>query len=233
MDRDMTGGSGSGMSGSGAGGSGAMGGAGGLGGGEVHTRLSSNPTEVDIRSTPRDSETGASGAEGLRDRVEDMAGEARERVEGMAGEARERARELGNRASHLVDDAQERLEETGFLNVVRDNPLPALGVAFGVGYLLAGTPDTPRSRTGRAARGAKKQLRGVLLGSLSAMAMQEVQSMFGFGGNDDEDESEGRASRRGRSGSSRPSSGLGGGDTPRGGGYGGSYGGGRSQLSDF
>jgi ElaB/YqjD/DUF883 family membrane-anchored ribosome-binding protein len=169
MDRDMSGGA-----------SGASGEVNVPGTGEVRARVNTNPTEVDVRAsaskdTQRDLE---STADNLRHRAENAAENVRERASDFADEARQRASELGDRASHLVDDAQERLEGTGILNVVRDHPLPALGVAFGVGFMLAGSGDKPKSRTGRVARSAKKQLRTALLGGLGTVAMQEMQGML-------------------------------------------------------
>lgn len=64
------------------------------------------------------------------------------------------------------------------LEQVRGNALPALGIAFAVGYLLAGSDNAPK-------RGplykAKNQLKGAVVGGLSAAVAQEARKLIGFG----------------------------------------------------
>ncbi len=179
---------GSGM-GSGTGGS-TLGGR--TGGAEVHGDLgvgreSGNYSAIAVTGSVADQSSGTgSGGEGLRDqamgRVRDVAGSVRERAQGLmdgmpapgdvAGQAREKVGDALGRAQTL-------LEDRGVLNMVRDNPLPALGVAFGVGFLLAGKGD--RNAGGKMGQ-ARNQLRGAIMGGLSAAVAQEARNLIGAQG---------------------------------------------------
>jgi hypothetical protein len=116
----------------------------------------------------------AGADEGLRERtvnrVKDVAGE----VADAAGGLGERARTV---ASDVADRAQSTLEERGWIDRLKENPLPALGVAFAAGFLLAGggTGGTGDGTVGgggggsaRGLRGGAGRVRGELRGALAA-----------------------------------------------------------------
>jgi ElaB/YqjD/DUF883 family membrane-anchored ribosome-binding protein len=175
MDRrdDIPGGTG--MGGSGMGGSG-MGGPGtggtGMGGAdaEVHARISSRPA----------------GTQGAMDQAQDALGRTRDRAEGMVEDAKERASELAERArqgvGNAVDRAEDALEErTGALSFIRENPLPAVGIAFAAGFLLAGSGSDKRSRRGIGGR-VRNQVRGAVIGAVSAAFARELRNLTGIDG---------------------------------------------------
>lgn len=108
-----------------------------------------------------------------RDRVQDMAGDLPGRVGEMTGQARERAGEALGRAERV-------LEDRGVLDKVRENPLPALGIAFGLGFLLAGSGDHSPSNPSGTLQKAKHQLKGAIMGGLSAAVAQEGRNLLGM-----------------------------------------------------
>ncbi|MDQ3557452.1 MAG: hypothetical protein M3409_11855 [Gemmatimonadota bacterium] len=120
-------------------------------------------------------------AKGAADQVRDKAHDAADQVKGRAQELRGRAGEVTSqaqeRASEALHRAEQALEDSGALRYVRDNPLPVLGVAFGLGYLLAGSSDT-----GGSFGKAKHQIRGAIMGGLSAAVATEARSMLGMQG---------------------------------------------------
>jgi ElaB/YqjD/DUF883 family membrane-anchored ribosome-binding protein len=140
--------------------------------------------------------TGNQGAGAtLRDQAEQIGNQAEELVDRASGraretwnEAREQASDLTDRAGDLasrarsevggmIDRAEDRLEEqTGAVSMIRDNPLLATGLAFGVGFLLAGSGGSGKRR-GLMGR-ASGQLRSAVLGGISTMLMQELQEML-------------------------------------------------------
>lgn len=154
------------------------------GGAEVHTRITTTQQQ-DYSSGGEQSRT-----EQVKDTAHDVADQARERASGVAGQAREKAEQLRGRAGELSSQAQEKLsgalsraqdalEERGLLDTIRQNPLPALGLAFGAGFLLAGSDDSDQHGT---VYKAKNQLKGAIMGGLSAAVAQEARSMMGMGG---------------------------------------------------
>jgi ElaB/YqjD/DUF883 family membrane-anchored ribosome-binding protein len=125
-------------------------------------------------------------AEDTGSRVRGIADEAREQAEHLAERARHAAGELGHQAgdaaaaarerfSGLRDRANRALERQGILDRLRENPLPVLGVAFAVGFLLSGRDEAEAGS--RAAR-ARGELRGALLAGLSAGLAQGARSFL-------------------------------------------------------
>lgn len=106
------------------------------------------------------------------------------RAKDKAGELKDRAGELTSqaqsKASEVLGRAQDALEEHGVLNTVRDNPLPALGLAFGLGFLLAGSDDDSSGKRGGSMSKAKNQLKGAVMGGLSAAVAQEARGLLGM-----------------------------------------------------
>jgi hypothetical protein len=129
--------------------------------------------------------------------------EAASRARGAADDAAERPEKLGERARHLAGDlghrasdaaatARERvsglreranrvLERRGVVERLRENPLPVLGVAFAIGFLLAGGDD--RNSNTRTAR-ARRELRSALVAGLSAGIAQGARSFLNEAGSE-------------------------------------------------
>jgi hypothetical protein len=114
---------------------------------------------------------------------------------GVRGRARDFAAGARDRAGALE-------ERTGILRLAKENPLATVGVAFAVGFLFAGKS----SASGRFGR-ARQQLRGAIIGAVSAAVAQETHNLTGgasgllaslFGGGEDEDEDDPRPARRTR-----------------------------------
>lgn len=130
------------------------------------------------------SATGSGSESGAMDRVRDVAGQARDRIQGMAGDLPDRVGELTGqareRAGEALGRAERVLEERGILDKVRENPLPALGVAFGLGFLLAGSGDQVEGKRSTALYKAKNQLKGAIMGGLSAAVAQEGRNLLGM-----------------------------------------------------
>lgn len=165
--------------------------------GEVHSGLSVG-RDVDTgysaiaaagstgASTGSSSWEPASGSDrsGALNRVRDVAEQARDHLQGMTGnvsdrvgDATERARDT---AGQFMGRAEQVLEERGVLDRVRENPLPALGLAVGVGFLLAGSGEKPQGKRGGTLYKAKNQLKGAIMGGLSAAVAQEGRNLLGM-----------------------------------------------------
>ena len=193
-ERDQAGTPGAGLSGpgrdvegmrAGTSGSSAMGDR-GLGSAEVHSGLHSGGN--DPYSGLQFAETPAAG--GMAGRARDAASEAADRADDLRGRARHVAEDLGHRASDAASAARERmsglrerannvLERRGVVDRLRENPLPMLGVAFAVGFLLAGSDD--RNSNTRASR-ARRELKSALVAGLSAGIAQGARSFLNEAG---------------------------------------------------
>lgn len=138
---------------------------------EVHTHIGLGPDQ------PREP------ADGL-DELSGAAGGARGRAREYASQARDRAADALGRAGSGFE------ERTGLFRTVRDHPLAAVGVAFAVGFLAAGRTDSA-GRFGK----AKQQLRGALIGAISAAVAQETRNLAGIFGSDEEEYEEERPAR--------------------------------------
>jgi hypothetical protein len=190
-ERDQAGSAGSGMSGTGrdagglnagTAGSSSMGDH-GLGSAEVHTGLHSGGSDEYSGLQFAGRETASAGG-----RLRGAAETVRERVAGPA-------RNLGARASEATSGVRDRLggvrerantalESRGILDRLRENPLPLIGVAFALGFVLAGSDDAddedgrPVTRASR----ARRELRSALMAGVSAGIAQGARGFLNQAG---------------------------------------------------
>lgn len=165
---------------------------------EVHSRVTHGGAAGIGGGAASDRPLGGGGEQNLAERgmerAREMADQAGDRVREAADEVGDRARELGDRASETasrarhraaeaLDQAEDVIEErTGLISTIRQNPLPALGIAFGLGFMLAGSDSGSRGRKGSGSGGgmhrAVDQAKGALMGAISAAAAQQVRSVL-------------------------------------------------------
>ncbi len=187
--------------------------------GEVHSHLSQPEKGAGMSGRPAGAGFGGSDPQGgaadaasdARDRASAIVADAKDSAEEALDTARHKANEIRHRAEETVDQARTKASEaihraeheleerTGVISMIRDNPLPALGIAVAVGYLAAGSRSRKR---GRVMNLATRQLRGAVMGGISAALAREFRSIVNeqggslaaiFGGGDD-DAPQGRAS---------------------------------------
>ena len=186
----------------------------GEGSAEVHSSVTVTPETLpppDHTLPPAGETSGSeSTADKAKAKAQDAAGQAKAKAQDAASQAKERAGEVGQKASEAADQAraragealetaQQKLEETGAMDMVRDNALAAMGVAFGIGFLLAGSGDDDRTGRGGRFSKTKRQLKHTLMGSLSTVVAQQLKSTlgdFGIGGSGDSEGEEDRDASR-------------------------------------
>lgn len=176
-ERDQAGEAGPGMSGSSrgtTGGSTPMGDR--AGSAEVHTGLHSGGTGGDsyegLQFAGHEEGTRSrlgGAADALRDRVGDVAGTVGSKASGAASTVRERANTL--------------MEQRGILDRLRENPLPLLGVAFAIGFVIAGNDDDDRDDRPSRGSAARRELRGALMAGVSAGIAQGARGFLSQTGN--------------------------------------------------
>jgi ElaB/YqjD/DUF883 family membrane-anchored ribosome-binding protein len=132
---------------------------------------------------------GAQAVDEVRDRASELADQARDQARELGDQAREQVDEWTDRAGEyasrardelgtVLERAEDRLDEqTGVISMARNYPLAAAGLAFGVGFLLAGGDDSKRKRRGMVGR-AGGQLRKVVVGGVTTLLMQELQELL-------------------------------------------------------
>jgi ElaB/YqjD/DUF883 family membrane-anchored ribosome-binding protein len=142
---------------------------------EVHSGIAFAP-----ESQQGTRERAAGKVRDVADTVTGAAGNLGERARSVAGNVGEKAGDLASQArsrvSGLADRATTALDDRGMLGKLRENPLPALGVAFAVGFLLAGggRAGTPGSKTAR----ARSELRNALMAGVTAGLGQGARSFL-------------------------------------------------------
>jgi hypothetical protein len=148
------------------------------GSGEVHTGLHSgrgSGEELSALGFAGDAGTSSGVRERVMDRARTVAGTVRERAETLGHRAGEAATSARGRISDLSERTNRTLEQRGLLSRLEENPLPALAVAFGVGFLLAGggrsEPGTPSGRV-------RRELRNALMAGLTAGAAQATRGFL-------------------------------------------------------
>ena len=194
-ERDQAGSQGPGMSGAGYGSTGGSNrdsaglNAGTSGSAAMGDRAGSGEVHSGLHSGGRDDYSGiafsgsASGQQG---------GGVRDKVSGAADAVRDRAGEVGERASGAASGAKGRLgalseransalEGRGVLSRLQENPLPALGVAFAAGFLLAGGTNASSRPNSPAAR-ARQELRNALMSGASAGLAQGARGFLDTAG---------------------------------------------------
>ena len=122
--------------------------------GEVHSHIGLGPNQHNEGADPLE-EVSRGGRGGAVGRARDLADEARERARGAFG-----------RTTSVLEE-----RAGGALALAREHPLATMGVAFAVGFMVAGTSDSG-GRFGK----AKQQLRGAIIGAISAAVAQEARS---------------------------------------------------------
>jgi len=143
---------------------------------EVHSGIAFAP-----ESQQGTRERAAGKVRDVADTVSDAAGNLGERARSVAGNVGEKAGDLASQArsrvSGLSDRASTALEERGMLGKLRENPLPALGIAFAVGFLLAGGGRGSAAPGSKSAR-ARSELRNALMAGVTAGLGQGARSFL-------------------------------------------------------
>jgi hypothetical protein len=156
----------------------------GLGSAEVHTGLHSGGSDeysgLQFAGSERQGGVGGrarGAAAGVRERASSLAGSLGSRAGETASAARERMSSVRQRANTA-------LESRGLLDRLRENPLPVMGVAFALGFVLAGNDewddDEPPTRASR----ARRELRSALMAGLSAGIAQGARGFLNQAGSE-------------------------------------------------
>jgi len=185
-ERDEAGPSGPGLSGTGrdaagmeAGTTRSMGMGDAPGSADVHSGIAFNTQSADQGVRER----ATSRVKDVAESVAETAGDLGQRARSLAGDVADRAGDFASRARDRVgavaDRATEELEDRGWLARMRENPLPALGVAFAAGFLLAGG-----GRGGRGSR-VRGELRSAVTAGLSAGLAQGARAFLRNAGAED------------------------------------------------
>lgn len=186
-ERDQAGTSGPGLSGAGrdsasvragTSGSSSMGDR-GLGTAEVHTGLHSggNDEYSGLQFAGRESQGGVGG------RLRDVADRVGGPVRNLADNLGPRVSGVRERASNVAERATSAMEKGGVLSRLRDNPLPVLGVAFALGFLLASRGDD--DDYGETNRGrARSELRDALMAGVTAGLAQGARGFLSQAGSE-------------------------------------------------
>lgn len=147
-------------------------------------RLEDDRGPVD-RTLERLASTRDRATDALRGRMEDLGDGARARGADASRRMRARFAEVRDDASGRAADIRDRgarmMNDSGARDVLGRYPLASVALAFGAGFLLAG------SGSGRKAGirfKAKQQLRGALMAAATAAAVQQGRSLLGMSSGD-------------------------------------------------
>ena len=151
----------------------------GLGSAEVHTGLHSGGGDEysGLQFAGHESHGGVGGR--LRDAAERVGAPVRN-LGPRVSDAAETVRE---RASTLRERTNSALEKRGVLDRLRDNPLPVLGVAFALGFLLAARDDDDEYGESRRGR-ARSELRDALMAGVTAGLAQGARGFLSQAGSE-------------------------------------------------
>lgn len=154
---------------------------------EVHSEMRSEPSKGVGNSGSYDA--GAAGTmervrEGITERADELRGRARDEISGRMDEIRDRAgekidsarEEAGRLRDEFGDRANRALDQSGARERIQQYPLLALGAAFGLGYLLAGSGGEKRGMRGK----VRDQARAIIITGVSAAVAQQARSMLGM-----------------------------------------------------
>lgn len=148
---------------------------------EVHTRLNVEPSKGEGMSGSYDA-SGAGTMDRAKGRVQDARDEVKHRADEVRGRAQDRMEDARDEVERMAGKAKSRanemLDETGARRRIDDHPMLALGAAFGIGFLLAGSSEDKGGMRGK----VRSQLRAAIMGGMSAAAAQQARSMFGMDG---------------------------------------------------
>ena len=160
--------------------------------GEVHSHLSSHsggggqPDKGEGMSGKYEAPRPPAGerAREMAGRIGDTVGTIRGRAEAFGSRVGDAAHRSRERVGGYLDDAEEAIDgRTGILSGARNSPLPALGIAFAIGFLLAGS----REEEGHpSVSKARNQIKGAVMGGVSAAISQQLRTFIeeqgGIGG---------------------------------------------------
>ena len=156
--------------------------------GGVHSHLGVQPNKGEGMSGKLDEGMGSGGGNlgafssdttttrsgNLADQAREQAGDLADQARARAGEVREQAGEVLDQARNRISGLMDQAQDSQPVRMAQDNPLPALGIAFAIGFLLAGSSDTG-GRMGK----AKQQVKGAVMGGISAALAQELRNVMG------------------------------------------------------
>jgi ElaB/YqjD/DUF883 family membrane-anchored ribosome-binding protein len=194
-------------------------GGGSVGGGAMGDRPGTGSVHSDVRTGPGEQYGGlgfgtGTDAENARQRAasatREFADDVRDRAEHLGERARDMADDVRTKAERLASDARGRLEdvrdraedfvgEGGITARIRENPVAALAIGFGLGYLIAG-----RGARRGPVHFAKSKLRKALFGAATAALLSEARGLVtgelrsALLGDDDDDDRPRRPSHRER-----------------------------------
>lgn len=152
----------------------------GLGSAEVHTGLHSGSGEQYSGLQFAGSEQGTGGGSRLRDAADAVRDRIPEGVRNLGAKASDGTAGVRERLGGVADKASGLLESRGMLDRLRENPLPVLGVAFALGFLISGGmgDDDDDFGTSRAST-ARRELRSALMAGVTAGIAQGARGFLG------------------------------------------------------